>query len=286
MDYSKIFEYVLMDNPEIFYVREISMQFEPLTATLYFVPKYLYSKQQIQQYTTQIYNFRDKICSRYAQMDDFQKEKQIHDLLCKNVVYEDYGDLSHTALGLILYKKGVCDGFAKLAKLLFDGVGICSYVVSSQAFGINQCYEPHAWNIVKIEGKWYHLDITFDRTTSTDNIRYDYFNLTDTDISSDHIYNSGEYDACNSMAYNYFHYNNLIMHTKQQLEDAIQDKIKNKQNYIQFKIPISKSSEDFTEQIQKVVAKSLGKLALGYSYSLSPNEKQHVYEVSWKRIGL
>ena len=45
----------------------------------------------------------------------------------------------------------------------------------------------HAWNVVRIDGTYYHLDATFDNTLSKDDtIRYDYVNLADKQIFRDH----------------------------------------------------------------------------------------------------
>ena len=49
----------------------------------------------------------------------------------------------------------------------------------------------HTWNIVKIGGQFYHLDVTFDNTLGKHSLagqelRYDYFNLEDKKIFRDH----------------------------------------------------------------------------------------------------
>ena len=44
----------------------------------------------------------------------------------------------------------------------------------------------HTWNIVKLGGKYYHMDVTFDNSLSHNGIRYDYFNLDDKNIFRDH----------------------------------------------------------------------------------------------------
>lgn len=49
----------------------------------------------------------------------------------------------------------------------------------------------HTWNIVRINGQYYHLDATFDNTLGKNedgltSIRYDYFNLDDKNIFRDH----------------------------------------------------------------------------------------------------
>ena len=43
---------------------------------------------------------------------------------------------------------------------------------------------PHMWNSVKIDGNWYHLDITWD---DSENAYYHYFNLSDKVIKRDHV---------------------------------------------------------------------------------------------------
>ena len=45
----------------------------------------------------------------------------------------------------------------------------------------------HAWNVIRIDGQYYHLDATFDNTLSKDDtVRYDYVNLSDKQIFRDH----------------------------------------------------------------------------------------------------
>lgn len=57
-------------------------------------------------------------------------------------------------------------------KAVFDVLGIDSKIIHSTENG------EHAWNVVKIDGKWYHLDVTFDG--GVDSPDYAYFNVPDT----------------------------------------------------------------------------------------------------------
>lgn len=80
----------------------------------------------------------------------------------------------------------------KLTKLLFDCCGINSLVVhgnSTQPQNSDLPDTGHAWNIVSFEKASYHLDITFDITVMTHSVeRYDYFNLCDSEIAIDHMW--------------------------------------------------------------------------------------------------
>lgn len=44
----------------------------------------------------------------------------------------------------------------------------------------------HAWNIVNIDGNYYHVDVTWDDPDESDNINYDYFLISDEQMSTDH----------------------------------------------------------------------------------------------------
>ncbi len=66
---------------------------------------------------------------------------------------------------IISRKKGVCRDLAMVYKALCDEVGLdCHYVTGSvprKKFGLFASFEGHAWNIVKIDDKWHHVDPTW-----------------------------------------------------------------------------------------------------------------------------
>ena len=82
---------------------------------------------------------------------------------------------------------GVCEGIAKSVKILCDALGIWCIVALSEANPEKGIKYRHAWNVVRIGGKYYHLDATFDNTLGGgERLRYDYFNLSDKQIFRDH----------------------------------------------------------------------------------------------------
>jgi transglutaminase/protease-like cytokinesis protein 3 len=120
---------------------------------------------------------------------DLDKELYVHDYCLTNFTYE-YApdDYSYTILGPILRNTAVCEGIAKYVKLALDYLGVKSIVVSGKAKNPldDSINETHAWNIVEIEYRTFHLDVTFDMTVKAKINRYDYFNLCDDDIEKDH----------------------------------------------------------------------------------------------------
>ena len=113
-------------------------------------------------------------------MSDDEKEKLIHDYIVTNIDYceeEKYGD----AYSALYYGKTKCDGYAMLTYKMLKAAGIENIIVTN---------EDHAWNVVKINDKWYHLDTTWDDAKKKDYGFYRYYNLTDDEILETRNYNN------------------------------------------------------------------------------------------------
>jgi transglutaminase-like putative cysteine protease len=128
------------------------------------------------------------------EMTDLEKETAIHDYLVLNAAYDAEGfeadtltDDGYTPYGLLIEGKGVCQAYAETAKLLLNMVGIECAVATGLANGGGEWF-GHAWNIVEIDGKRYHLDVTFDDPVPDrkGKVSHEYFNLTDEQIQKDH----------------------------------------------------------------------------------------------------
>jgi len=104
----------------------------------------------------------------------YKKIKLIHDYIVNNTQYA-YGANAHTAYGA-LQGKAVCQGYSQLAYKLLTEAGVPCHYIAGQAFN-GQRTEDHAWNMVKLSGEWYYLDVTWDDPTGVgeDILRYDYF---------------------------------------------------------------------------------------------------------------
>ncbi|CAM3318394.1 hypothetical protein HP548_12335 [Paenibacillus taichungensis] len=108
-------------------------------------------------------------------MDDFTKEKVIHDWIVNRLSY-DYGLIEQSAFaGIVPPYKTVCQGYSLLANNMLSKAGIENKIV----YGWNEG-SAHSWNLVKLDGHWYHLDVTWNDNGNS----YDYYNLTDDQISS------------------------------------------------------------------------------------------------------
>ena len=128
-------------------------------------------------------------------MSEYETVKAIHDYIVNNTQY-DYDrllngtvpEVSHSPLGVLQYGVAVCQGYAYAFELLCDLSGIeCDFVGGVAGGG------GHAWNQVKVDGKWYNIDVTWDdpiyyfNGVLTPYLSYDYFLVSDAVLYQDHV---------------------------------------------------------------------------------------------------
>lgn len=148
--------------------------------------------------------------SLFAQdMPDYMKELKIHDWLVNNNRYntrDTSAPESHMAYSALVSGNPVCQGYAEACLVLFQAAGIPVTYVSGDGTNSEGHTESHAWNCVQIQGNWYNLDVTWDDPINwdgSDSIRYDYFNVTDSQLGQDHVWDRSTAPQCTATVMNY-----------------------------------------------------------------------------------
>lgn len=127
-------------------------------------------------------------------MSKVQKELIFHDYLVNNAEYNTYyinkgivHPTDYTAYGILIDKKGVCEGYAKAFSLLCKSADINCIVVKGNARG------PHAWNMIKLDDdRWYNVDVTWDdpivanKSVPLVKTNHTYFNIATAEINKTH----------------------------------------------------------------------------------------------------
>lgn len=121
---------------------------------------------------------RDLVQKADALGSDAEKEKYIHDALAEMAEYDRNAPYDQVAYSAIENGRTVCAGYARAFQLLMTELGIPCYYCTGYAG------EAHAWNIVRLDGKYYNVDLTWD---DTEPMTYDYFNKTDAEFADTHI---------------------------------------------------------------------------------------------------
>ena len=148
-------------------------------------------------------------------MTEFEKELAIHDKLVKQVKYfkhekiEDIPAIKHTLYGALVEKEAVCDGITRAFKHLLKQVGIESMMVTGTLDNV-----AHAWNIVKIEDKYYYVDATSDSVEleNKKTVVHKYFNITEDALTKTHnLDETFKLPKCTDTKYNYYIYNDYFV---------------------------------------------------------------------------
>ena len=177
-----VFFQLRLDHPEIFWASGFSWKYYPDSPNVIFVPEYLFDRAKIRDHQKAMRARIEKLARPAKEFGEWEKEKYVHDFICGNIRYDKLKKpYSHEIIGPLGQGVGVCEGIAKAVKALCDELGLWCMIAlcgSNPEKGIKY---RHTWNIVRIGGKYYHLDATFDNTLgkNAQETRYDYFNLDD-----------------------------------------------------------------------------------------------------------
>ncbi len=133
-------------------------------------------------------------------MSDYEKEIAVYDWMCKNlasdanllvVIPANAGQEADNPYGVLKYHSAVCVGYATTFRLFMQMLDIECMVIHN-----TECY--HSWDLVKIDGDWYHTDIYGDVGKGD----YSNFNLCDAIRSQQQTWDTTFFPHANSVKRN------------------------------------------------------------------------------------
>ncbi len=131
------------------------------------------------------------------EMSEYEKIQAVHDWIICNTQY-DYDnylantipDRSYNLEGPVLYRIGVCSGYADTFAYFMKVLGFKCDCVSGVAFSGLGDAGDHAWNRVLLNGNYYYIDCCWDDPVCIgggDMLNYEYFMKTYDEFAVDHI---------------------------------------------------------------------------------------------------
>lgn len=124
--------------------------------------KKLYNDEEIEFINTYIQTFINS--NTNDTMSNYDKIKAFHDFVINSTIYDENNTKdSHTAYTLITTGKSICGGYSDIMSIYLNTLGIQNYKITSS---------NHVWNLVNLDGVWYHLDITWDDPVASDGNQY------------------------------------------------------------------------------------------------------------------
>ena len=167
---------------------------------------YRYTKEQNSIFYTKFNKEVNTIVAAAKSMTPLEKILYVHEYFVSNYSYDydsyllhrDYNDTlaipdeHYTAIGVMVNKTGVCQGYALAFNHVMKKLGIESHMVTSDSMN-------HAWNVVKLNGYYYHIDSTWDDPVydTAGKVEHTYFLVSDSKLKSLGYsgYNSSLYPA-------------------------------------------------------------------------------------------
>lgn len=130
---------------------------------------------------------------------DYEKALWLNDWLIYNADYDASMTIHHPD-GVLCRGTGVCESYALAYQMLLQEVGMEAIYTTGYSRG-----ESHAWNMVKMDGEWYHVDSTWNDPVGGGNETHDYFGLTDELLKRDHdwTYSNYVFPQATATKYNY-----------------------------------------------------------------------------------
>lgn len=201
---ANVYMAVYYDHPELFYLShapQIAKRISFFGSSLKLISNSIFTNSEISSFEKRINEIKADLSSLASSLsDESDKEKIVVDYLLERVSYEINNIYNQNAATVLVKNKGQCSGISKAVKLLLDYLGIeCIVIDGTGRDDSTGTSGPHAWNIVKINGKYYHLDVTFmigANVSKRKPFRYLYFNGSDVEFQKNHTWQSGKYPKC------------------------------------------------------------------------------------------
>lgn len=227
------FRAVMVDHPEIFYVKGYSIgkyMSGNVLKKIVFSGTYTMSAEEADEGRREVEDYVDKVVSAYnGDGSDYDKIKYVYDYLIKNNEYVPESENNQNILSVVENGQTVCQGYTKAMQLILRRMGIFCTLVNGTACGSggvpnaedladvkNAEWGGHVWNIVRCNGMYYNIDVTWGdaaitllntENNSMDNIavNYEFFLVDDATLDETHKPEPVvAMPCCNSMEDNYY----------------------------------------------------------------------------------
>lgn len=154
-------------NPELFYVSfQVNLEWAGEKVDN-LIPIYKYEEAAIERKCNEYEEKIDEILEDYIdpEMSDAEKVLALHDYLVMTTSVDevdwehwdevDWNAERFTAYGALVNRVSASDGYVLAMKALLDRVGIENLYATSESM-------YHTWNLVRVDGDWYHVDVSWD----------------------------------------------------------------------------------------------------------------------------
>ena len=159
------FKAVMIDHPEIFYVKGYTLGKYLLNDELVkisFTGSYTMTKEEAEPKKKLVDEYVERALMNAPISDDYEKIKYVYEYLVANNSYDFSAPDNQNVLSVVQNGRTVCQGYAKMMQLMLSRLDIFCTLVNG--IGISDDFESpsaHVWNLVECNGEYYHVDVTW-----------------------------------------------------------------------------------------------------------------------------
>lgn len=127
--------------------------------------------------------------------NDYDKARFVHDYIINRADYDTDAARKDDPEGVLIDGAGVCQSYSYAFQLLMKELGIECLLVEDITG------KEHVWNLIRVEGKWYHVDCTFDESTYygiQNNYSDEHFMIPDEVCEKNHVWSRHFYPSCDT----------------------------------------------------------------------------------------
>jgi len=170
---------VYNDHPELFWLNTVfTCKYDQNKICAELALEFNMTQEELSEASAKFYNTANTILTQLQNLDAYEKERRLHDILIEKIEYDKGSDKNQSAYSALVEGKSVCAGYARAYQYLMQRLGVLCYYCTGYAG------QDHAWNIVALDDGYYNVDVTWDDTPGGE---YDYFNKTDEDYADTHV---------------------------------------------------------------------------------------------------
>lgn len=155
-DLIHVYNDIIMSSPELFYAdQSITYYYDRWDNVTKVMFSYTMSDSEITKASAQLEREVDYVVSLVDPlMNDTEKALFVHDYLISAFSYDSSAE-NYDTVSFFRDRRGVCQAYSLAYMAILRELGMEVVMVTSDSMN-------HAWNLVKIGGEWYHVDLTFD----------------------------------------------------------------------------------------------------------------------------
>ena len=161
-DLSFLFSSIIKDDPYLFFVdTTMSYSFEPGGRVLSLRPGYKMRGEEV-MYAWECCREWVKMLADEAKKYESEEQKALylHDRICEFIEYDKSLE-SDNLYSMLISGEGTCQAYTLAYVAVLRECGIEAHYAASDTI-------EHIWNYVMIDGEWYHADLTWDDSASTE----------------------------------------------------------------------------------------------------------------------